>query len=151
MARIEIRAQDFKRMALDLRDAGEKDLRRQLFRGLQSATKPARQDVLDAIPDYMPGGYAAVLQGDLKLSASSKGGKNPQVKIKAKGRRKDRFVGPLDRGRLRHPLFGNRGFWYSQSIEAGFWTDTLTARQDEVRAELERRMAEVVRQLAEGD
>lgn len=148
---LQIRAQDFKRMALDLRDAGEKDLRKQLFRGLQGATKPARQDVLDAIPEYMPGGYAAVLRKDLKLSASSKGGKDPQVKIKAKGKRKDRFVGPLDRGRLRHPLFGNRGYWFEQSIEAGFWTDTLTARQDEVRAELERRMAEVVRQLAEGE
>lgn len=144
-----IRARDFKRMALDLRDAGEKDLRQQLFRGLQSATKPARQDVLDAIPEYMPGDYAAVLQRDLKLSASSKGGKNPEVRIRGKGRRKQRLVGPLDRGRLRHPLFGNRDHWYQQSIEAGFWTDTLMARRDETRAELERRMGEIVRQLAE--
>lgn len=149
MARLVIRAEDFKRMSLDLRDAGRKDLRQELFRGLQSATKPARNDVLDAIPDHMPGDYAAVLRSDLKLSSTTKGGRNPEVRIRAKGRRKARFVGPLDRGRLRHPLFGNRGFWFSQTIEPGFWSQTLTNRQDEVRAKLEEAMQAIVDDLAD--
>lgn len=31
----------------------------------------------------------------------------------------------LDRGRLRHPLFGNRGHWYDQPVRRGWWTLSL--------------------------
>ena len=31
----------------------------------------------------------------------------------------------LDQGRLRHPLFGNRQFWYQQRVTKGWWTKHL--------------------------
>ncbi len=31
----------------------------------------------------------------------------------------------LDRGRLRHPLFGNREHWYNESVPRGWWTLSL--------------------------
>jgi hypothetical protein len=28
----------------------------------------------------------------------------------------------MDRGRLRHPLFGNRAHWYTQAVRPGWWS-----------------------------
>ena len=46
------------------------------------------------------------------------------------------FVGKgaiLNRGRLRHPLFGNRNFWFNQDVKPGFFTDTIAADADGIR------------------
>lgn len=43
----------------------------------------------------------------------------------------------LDRGRLRHPLWGDRKWWYDQSVPRGWWTDSLTRAADtRVRREI---------------
>jgi hypothetical protein len=31
----------------------------------------------------------------------------------------------LDRGRLRHPLFGNRRYWYMQAVRPGWFTSAV--------------------------
>lgn len=149
MTRIEIRAEDFTRIARELKKAERTDLRKELYRGLNRSSKTARQSVLDSLPSYMPDSYASVLRADLKLSTSAKGGKSPEIRIRAKGKKKTRFLGPLDQGRLRHPLFGNRRFWYSQQNKPGFWTETLSLHSDEIKENLEQSMAEVLRQIAD--
>jgi len=43
----------------------------------------------------------------------------------------------LDRGKLRHPLFGDREHWYEQKVRKGWWTKSLTkAANTRVRKEL---------------
>lgn len=43
----------------------------------------------------------------------------------------------LDQGRLRHPLFGNRGHWYQQKVPKGWWTKSLNRAADrKVRKEM---------------
>lgn len=149
MTRIVIRAEDFAVITRELKAAGRDDLRKELFRGLNRATKGVRSAIKTNMPDYMPDRYAATLQRDLRLSTQAKRGNPPSVRIRAKARRKERFLGPLDKGRLRHPLFGNRQFWYTQRIKPGFFTDTVNQHSDEVRAELEQSIAAVVRKIAD--
>jgi hypothetical protein len=45
-------------------------------------------------------------------------------------------VRSLDRGRLRHPLYGNRRHWYDQKVTPGWFTKTLQRQAERVRREL---------------
>lgn len=141
--------EDFSRVARELKDAGRQDLRKEMFRALQSSTKPARQQVLDDIPDFMPGDYAATLAGDLRLSATAKGGKDPSIRMRAKGKRKNRFVAMYERGNLRHPLYGNRGRWFNQSIEPGWFSAPLRAQAPQINEQLTEAMQRVAQQIAD--
>ena len=55
----------------------------------------------------------------------------------------------LDRGELRHPLFGDREHWYDQQVPAGWWSKSLNRAADSgvVRRELLRGLDEVARKL----
>lgn len=55
----------------------------------------------------------------------------------------------LDRGVLRHPLFGNRNHWYSQKVKRSWWTYSLNKAADSgvVRRELLRGLDEIAKKL----
>lgn len=54
----------------------------------------------------------------------------------------------LDKGRLRHPLYGNRGHWYVQAVKPGFWTDAMEGEAtDTVRAAAIQAIDDVVAKL----
>jgi len=53
----------------------------------------------------------------------------------------------LNRGYLRHPLFGNRDFWFEQSVEPGWWDRAMEEGQDDVRRELIEALDRVARRL----
>ncbi|PAK25788.1 hypothetical protein CJD44_14250 [Streptomyces sp. alain-838] len=50
-------------------------------------------------------------------------------------------------GRLRHPVFGNRKRWVNQRSAAGWWTRTVAAGTPRMRAEVERILGDVRRDL----
>lgn len=57
----------------------------------------------------------------------------------------------LDRGRLRHPLFGNRRHWYQQSVKPGWWSQSLQrAADDEVKREILQALDRVAAKVTEG-
>lgn len=140
-----------------LRQYGDKDLRKDLYAGINRAVKPLGQDVRDKLRAFLPNGYADELYDTLRIKAvrrATGGGVGVRLnataksaKVRArKGRRsrpartasggKERDLRSLNRGRLRHPLYGNRGFWFDQSVTPGFWDRPLEANADEVRREL---------------
>lgn len=141
-------AEDFGRLARDLKQAGRQDLRKELFRALNSSTKPARRAALDGLEDYLPDNYAAELRPGLSISATGRRGKNPSVRIRAKGRRRNRLIGPLNRGRLRHPLFGHSP-WFDQQVKPGWWNDPMQRQADDVRRALVAAMREVASKIAD--
>jgi hypothetical protein len=50
-------------------------------------------------------------------------------------------------GRLRHPVFGNRKRWVNQRGQAGWWTRIVATRTPRMRAEVERVLGDVRRDL----
>jgi hypothetical protein len=44
----------------------------------------------------------------------------------------------IDKGRVRHPVFGNREHWETQSVPPGFFTRTVLARAAGFRSAAER-------------
>ena len=139
-------------LAKALRNVGDKELQKELYAGLNRATKELRADVKDSqvqnLPDH--GGLNKELTRG-KGSVRRRGGKNPSVRIVFKGiEQMDR----IDRqGRVRHPVFrraGRRTVWVDQRIPKakGWFTDPLENGAPAVRKELVRVIDEVAKKLA---
>ena len=146
-------ADQFFALARRLKEAGDKDLQRELYRGLNRAVKPltasVRQSALETLPSQ--GGLNVTIATGSKVKVQRRtGARSVGIKLIAtaqtpKGR--DRDLAGMDKGKLRHPLFGNRGFWYPQAIAPGWWTKPTGRAGPVVRAELLKVMEEVRRKI----
>lgn len=152
MADIEIKgAEQFSALARRLKDAGEKELRKELYSGITRATKPTRQAIKNNVGNYMPHGYAGTFQKSLRLTVSKRASaSNPgiTIKAKAKGKSRPRSVSAINGGELRHPLYGNRGFWYPTTIKPGFFTAEAKKGLPEARKEILKAMNDVAEKVA---
>lgn len=122
-------ANDFKRLAADLRAAGErgKGLRKELYQQIDKAVKPLQDMVKRAEGEELPkrGGFAKSMSSQ-RISVSKRNvGNNAGVRLYQRGR-SIRNLQVIDSGRLRHPLFGDREHWYTQDIKPGVWSETLS-------------------------
>lgn len=133
-----------------LRSAGEdgKGLRKELYRGINRATKPAKADAKAAAARELPqrGGLARLVASSRFSTRTRTGGRNVGVSIVAKGT----AVRTTDRGFLRHPVFGNREVWVTQRVDPGWFTETLQKSAPKVRREVLDAMRDVAEQIARG-
>lgn len=135
-----------------LRAAGTEGqgLRRELFQAVTKAAKPLADEIgkVEHLVAYMPRRYAAVLAGDLSVTASKSTSRNPGISIKARGRAHRRKVVQRDEGRITHPVFarGPRRTWdwetQIKGMKPGFFTDPVEvaapAVRDQVLAAMDR-------------
>lgn len=139
---VEIRhLEDFAKVSRALRAAGTegKGLRRELFSGLNRATKPVRADMRAAIPDALPrrGGLATDVQRTTRFATTTRtSGANIGIRIRARGKRSIRRMNAT--GTFRHPVYGNRGVWVNQSagVTKGFLDHPFEKARPVVRAEV---------------
>lgn len=143
-------ADQFAALSRRLREAADKGLQRELYAALNRASRPARERVMAELPAYLPDGYAEDFGPTLRMRTSGRGGRNAGIRItaKAKGPTGERFVGPLDAGELRHPLFGRRP-WYRQDVHAGFFSEPIAESAPVIREELIGAMETIAEQIAE--
>lgn len=152
-------ARELEALAARIKAVGDNDLRKELLRGIRAAVKPLPVAIKAAARSDLPqsGGLAAQIGRSsivsrTRTSASRKS--EPGVRLigqkerdASKAARKgktgnakppSRFMdfASIDRGWIRHPLFGNRERWFSQQIKPGFWTETINARADDVQRDL---------------
>lgn len=117
-------AKQLARVQRALKDAPP-DLRRELAKGIREGAEPLKKEALDNIEPTLPsrGGIGAAVRADTKIVTQRRGGaSSPGLRLKAQSRRN---VRRMDRGRLRHPLFGNRDWWYTQNIPEGWFTTPM--------------------------
>jgi len=142
-------AEQFAALARKLREAGRTDLRKELYKGINRAVKPLTADVMKAPPKYLPSGYAAELGLKVKVRKRG-GGANPGVRLVGSAFTpggSPRELAVLNRGRLRHMLFGDAGFWFDQAVKPRFWDEPLEKDAPKVRKELLRALRDVARRL----
>lgn len=138
-------AEQLSALAKRFNEAGRKDLRIELYRGINRATKPLKEEVKKNLPTYMPANYVRVLQPKLKLTTSKRTNANsPGVIIRARANNR---LDQLEDGTLRHPLFGMRGEWYNTTIKPGFFSVTLKDNADEVAKSVQKAMDEVAKKI----
>lgn len=127
---------NLRKVARYLREASSTDLRRELDKGLVAAVKPLAKDVHAGVGRYIPSGFAPTLERDLRVSAylRVRAGR-VTVRASARGRKALRDLSRMDRGVLRHPVFGNRDHWVAQAIKPGFFSTPSRRLRGDVTAE----------------
>lgn len=137
-------AEDLQALARGLRQAGDKDLRKELMRGLRSGVKPLIADTREHARQTLPkrGGLnERVARSKFKVKIRT--GANPSVRITATG-----LDARLDRtGRDRHPVFGNREVWVQQKVTPGWFSVPMKHGARRVRKDLLDVMDSVARKL----
>lgn len=138
----------------ELRDIGEalkdapQELRRELFRAINSATKEPRRKALEELVDVLPdsGGASSAIRKDTKMNTRRNlRGRNVGVRITAKS---PRTVQRMNQGILRHPVFGNRHIWVNQEIQPGWFTRPMENSSDDVRTALLGALDRIAGQIA---
>ena len=139
---------DYQKLAKALQAAGTKEMRTRLRKIMSEETKPTRKKIRQSAIDNLPSG------GGLNKWAARTPNVNTDFREKSAGVRivmakKGHDLQALNRGRLRHPLFGNRKHWYTQTIAPGFFTkpieDDADALRERIRAAVEKYMNELER------
>lgn len=140
-------AEELGDLAKRLRAAGDsgKGLKRELYAGMNRATKPLRADAQKAAAEKLPqsGGLAALVAKS-KFSTRIRTGRNPGVTIVGKGS----AAATTDKGFVIHPVFG-RGR-VRQSVAPGWFTNTMRSGAPTVRKELTEAIENVADQIRKG-
>jgi hypothetical protein len=126
--------------------ADAKAIRRDLYRGLNSASRGVRSQMVDAIPNALPrrGGLAEQMKANVSSRATSKSGKYAGVSIRFAS--KGYNIRTLTGARLRHPVFGNRGVWVEQS--EGLNPEAFTGEFEQQKPDMQRAISRVLEDIA---
>lgn len=148
---------EFARVARRLKYVDSPTLQREYQGGIRKAVAPLQKAVRADIPDYMPSGYAPALASDLRLRSTVSG----TTGVRITGRAAGRAVRQLERGNLRHPVWGYVRFsralnrhtanpWVSQRIPPHFFTEPIRRGAGHIRAALVEVLEDVLRKIAKG-
>lgn len=120
-------------IARRLRSAS-KELRSELYRAINRATKPLKGDVRSAARSRLPrsGGLGRRVAASKIVTQRRMTGRNAGIRIVGSS---GYDIGSINRGRVRHLTYGHLP-WSNQAVSPGFWTEPLVAGAPEVRREL---------------
>lgn len=146
--------QNYRRIARELRQAADGELRKEMAKAITSASRRAITAVKDSVRGYMPNRYAQDLRADLRLRTVRQ---SAGVRISAEADGRD--VGAREKGSLRHPIYGRyrvshrqKRFierpWANQAIRPGFFTEPIEDHKDDIRDEIARAIQAVADKIA---
>jgi len=126
--------------------ADAKAIRRDLSKGLNSASKGVRGQMIDRIPEALPrrGGLAEQMHGMVSGRATAKTGKYAGVSLRFSSKGYD--IRTLTGARLRHPVYGNRSNWVEQS--AGLHPEAFTGEFERQKPDMARAINKVLEDIA---
>ena len=147
---IEVRgSRQLRDLGTRLKAAGaEAKMRRDMLAAIRSAAGEAIPDIRESARSTLPrsGGLAdRVADQAFAVRTSLVGKTGGRVSIVGRGMKELRDI---DRGRLRHPLWGNRRHWYQQKVTPGFFSKPIEKKAPAIRVRIIDAMASVARKLA---
>jgi SpoVK/Ycf46/Vps4 family AAA+-type ATPase len=143
----------------DLKEAGAKDLRREMLRAGREMGKPIKAELSASALAQLPkrGGLADLIAKAKVRVATRLSGRN--VGVSFVGRWTGHDLASVNRGRLRHPIRqraaererGRKPIWVSQEIPAGYWDKVFDGPgADVARDEFMKAVDEVAAKLRNG-
>lgn len=129
------------RVAAAFHKAAAVDWDRELDRGLERAGEVVAEEIRESSAPYMPAGYEKVFAASMMTKVSVVRGavRRATVAVRAFGRRgHDRQVEELERGRLKHPVFGRGNAWVWQKIRPGFVSEPAKRAAPEATREIDK-------------
>lgn len=140
-----------------LREAGDKELKKELTRGMRAAAKPMVAEAKRAAKDKLPrhGGLNARVARSRMTVQVRTSGRRLGVRIAANGPKeaggRSLNIRALNRGEFKHPVWArgprDKWVWAEQSIEPGWFDDTLTRQRPRVQGELIKAIDAVARRV----
>lgn len=123
--------EQFYALSKALKEAGRGELRKELNKGLRESVKPLVRKTRSAARSDLPkrGGLASQVAKEPQRVQVRTGQRTAGVRLVVA--RKRGAARSTNRGRLRHPVFGNRDRWVTQTVKPGWFDDTI--RRDERR------------------
>lgn len=147
MAGLDEGAKKLANLAKALQEVGDRGLQKELYSGINRAVKPLTDSVKRSTPQFLPRRYAVELAKSLRVKTRNRRNGVTLLGSASTPGGKERDLASLNRGRLRHPLYGNRRYWYDQPVKKNWWDDPLLAGAGEVRAEIEKVLDDVAHQI----
>lgn len=143
MAALDVDVSDYKAFAKKLKGA-EKSVARSLRKRLREAGKPLAAGLVEDGPDGLPsrGGLADWLRqskGVLSITQT-----RLEIKL-SRGGKHD--LGTINRGQLRHPLYGNRRVWVVQSVASGTYDKAFEKHADEALPAVARVLDDIMKEI----
>ena len=143
MAALDVDASEYKAFAQKLKGA-EKSVARKLRKRLRDAGKPLAEGVTQDGPEGLPS--SGGLADWLRQSKGTVSMTQTRVEIKlSRGGKHD--LGAINRGRLRHPLYGNRRVWVGQSVEAGTYDKAFDKHAEQALPAIERVLDDIMKEI----
>ena len=140
---LRVEGQGLKKIQRDLKEFQDgKAIKRELYKSLRDSAKPLLNDARLAARSELPqaGGLAAQVAARPMSVSITQGG----VRIRVRGM----DARSTNRGRLRHPVYGNRERWVTQEIKPEWFTNAMRSNADKVRPDLLRAMDRAAQRIA---
>jgi hypothetical protein len=157
-------ARDLADIRRALRDLDDKTITRRLSKGLAKTTEPLTKEIRAEAGRTMPSGYGPTLSKSLRFRRSTRersGTARVELRIYGDGAREERDIRRLNRGELRHPVFGRsrrirrgpkagtvvRNPWAVQHVRKGFVDRPVDRLGPGVRREMDALVDEIADQI----
>lgn len=129
------------------RSIEDKTVRRELSKSLTRATKRSKDAIRASAREKLPkrGGLAASIAAS-RISVRNKTASRIAVLQLVTSNKHN--IRAIDRGIVRHPVYGNRKKWATQKVPALFWTAPMRLNTANARRELAGALDELQRKLS---
>jgi hypothetical protein len=142
------------RLARDLKAAGSpaRGLRLELLRAMRLAGKPMADAARESARENLPkrGGLNTYVADDAKIAVRNRVAANRGVGVRIVATEGGVNLTRMDKGMVRHPVYGNRAAWVSQTIADGWFTKPLNERAPVAQAEIVMAMNIIGRRIEKG-
>lgn len=136
---------DLQRVARELKEIGDGQLRRDLLRRIRDAAKPGIEDVRQSAREKLPssGGLAERVASQTYAIRTSTAGQGGKVSLTGKGMK---GLSSIDSGQVRHPVYGS-DTWVTQAVTPGFFSEPLLRRAPVIRDGIEAVIKDIDHQI----
>jgi hypothetical protein len=134
------------RLGVAIKAAGSTELQRELRRAAQRAGGPLKRSARQGAIQILPyrGGLAERVAASRFTATVSTRGSGAGLRITGIGRYQ---LSRLDDGSVRHPVYGNRRNWVTQTIKPGWFTKPLTLDAPKQKVEFDKAVDAVAAKL----
>ena len=125
-------------VAKQLKEMGDKETTKAMTKGIREALKPFKAELKQSALATLPrrGGLARMVANTKITNRTSTTRSGASVRVRGVNASARGQLALMDKGKVRHPLYGNRSVWVTQSVHPGWWSTPANAQLPKIRSEV---------------
>ena len=145
---MDIRSTDLQKFSQNL-NAAAREIDAEVERAIKEATRPliaaARAEALRTLPSR--GGLSRKVAASQFSSGAVRTSGGVGYRVSARNKYN---ISSIDKGRVRHPVFGNRKVWARQGVNPGWFSEPAKAAEPRVNRAIRAAMERTVKRVERG-